>query len=68
MHRMKTEEVQNCMRQLMEAERLLDAERREDARAIITRVRAELAAAGDELTATVSLTWLFVERLEKRIG
>jgi len=51
----------------MEAERLLDAERRGDARAIITHVRAELAAAGDELTATVSLTWLFLEGLERRV-
>ena len=64
---MKTEDAQSCMRQLMEAERLLSDGRFEDARAIVVGVRAELAAV-DELTAPVSLAWMFVEQLEKRIA
>jgi hypothetical protein len=63
---LKTEDVQKCMRQLMEAEGLLGDGRIEDARAIVVGVRAELAAI-DELTAPISLTWMFVERLEKRL-
>jgi hypothetical protein len=50
----------------MEAEGLLGDGRIEDARAIVVGVRAELAAI-DELTAPISLTWMFVERLEKRL-
>jgi hypothetical protein len=56
---------------LREAELLLDARSDagafDDARRIVTEVRAELEAT-DSLTATISLAWMFVDRLEKRIG
>ena len=64
---MKTEDAQRCMGLLIQAERLLDAGRVEDARSMIGIVRGELDAV-DELTAPISLAWLFLEQLEKCIG
>ena len=68
---MTRERTIDLLRMLREAALLLD--QRYDARAVdevrrvITEVRAELTATG-QLTALISLAWMFVESLEKRIG
>jgi hypothetical protein len=56
-----------CLARLLHAQALIDAGKPDRAEAIMTDVRAELGAV-EELTALISLAWMFVERLEERVG
>jgi hypothetical protein len=64
---LKTEDVQRCLRRLIDSGALLDAGRSEGARAVLASVRIELDAV-EELTAPVSLALMMLEHLESRIG
>jgi hypothetical protein len=59
--------ARRCLARLLDAQRLIDAGEHDAAAAILTDVRAELGTAGNELTAPLSLVWMFIERLEERV-
>lgn len=65
---MSTAHALSCMHRLMEAETLLDGGRVEDAASIVASARTELVVDDEELTAPLSMAFMLLEKVEKRLA